>query len=103
MEAIDTELKQDDFRGIADNVKVRDLRDEAFDAFSDAPYDFENTAQMLWEDTQKVYYHACTANRFTDKYLRLCSQLEKNIKELGSWCITKAGSGTKGHGISEAG
>ena len=77
-------------RGILTKVKVKDLPDEAFDEFSDAPYDFENTAQILWEDTQKVYYHACTANRFTDKYLRLCGQLEKNIKELGSWCITKA-------------
>ena len=79
-----------DNRGILTKVKVKDLPDEAFDAFSDAPFDFEETAQMLWEDTQKVYYHACTANRFTDKYLRLCGQLEKNIKELGSWCITKA-------------
>ena len=79
-----------DNRGILTKVKVKDLPDEAFDAFSDAPFNFEETAQMLWEDTQKVYYHACTANRFTDKYLRLCGQLEKNIKELGSWCITKA-------------
>ena len=59
------EMNQIDFRGIPANVKVRDLQDEAFDAFSDAPFDFEDTAQMLWEDTQKVYYHACTAKRRT--------------------------------------
>ena len=76
--------------GVLTGNKVSELHDEAFNEFSDAPFDFETTAHTLWSDTQKVYYHACTANRFSENYLLYCTQLEKNIKELGSFCLTKA-------------
>lgn len=76
--------------GIEAGVRVSDLGTEAFNTFSNAPFEFENTACDLWGDTQKVYYHACTANRFSENYLTYCSQLEKNIKQLGSFCLTKA-------------
>ena len=77
-------------RGVLTGNKVSELHDEAFNEFSDAPFDFETTAHTLWSDTQKVYYHACTANRFSENYLLYCTQLEKNIKQLGSFCLTKA-------------
>lgn len=82
--------EQDVNRGIISSVKASDLPDEDFNAFSDAPYEFENSTQLLWDDTGRVYYHACTANRFSENYLQYCVQLEKNIKELGSCCLTKA-------------
>ena len=77
-------------RGVLTGNKVSELHDEAFNEFSDAPFDFETTAHTLWSDTQKVYYHACIANRFSENYLLYCTQLEKNIKQLGSFCLTKA-------------
>ena len=76
--------------GVLTGNKVSELRDETFSEFSNAPLEFEETASALWDGTQKVYYHACTANRFSENYLIYCTQLEKNIKQLGSFCLTKA-------------
>ena len=76
--------------GVLTGNKVSELRDEAFHSFSNAPLEFEDTTLDLWDDTQKVYYHACIANRFSENYLTYCNQLEKNIKQLGSFCLTKA-------------
>lgn len=83
-------------RGIVTKVKAADLPAEASDAFSDAPFEFEETAKNLWDDTQKAYYHSRTANRFSDEYLQLCTLLEKSIRELGSLCLTKAALEHKG-------
>lgn len=80
----------DEYRGIITNVKAADLPAEEVSEFSDAPSEFEHTALLLWGDTQKVYVNACTANRFSENYLMFCDQLEKNIKQLGSYCLTKA-------------
>ena len=77
-------------RGIITDVKASELPGEAWNEFSNAPFEFEDTVLDLWEDTQKSYYHACTANRFSESYLTLCTQLEKNIRQLGSFCLTKA-------------
>ena len=77
-------------RGVLTGNKVSELRDEAFNEFSNAPLEFEETAAALWDGTQKVFYHACIANRFSENYLIYCNQLEKNIKQLGSFCLTKA-------------
>ncbi len=79
-----------EYHGIDAGVKAADLPDEAWNEFSDAPFEFEETAAALWRDTRKTYYHACTANRFSENYLKLCVQLEKNIRQLGSFCLTKA-------------
>ena len=76
--------------GVLTGQKVSELREEALSEFSNAPLEFEETAFALWDDTQKVYYHACTANRFSENYLIYCNQLEKNIKQIGSFCLTKA-------------
>ena len=67
-------------RGILTDIKVSELPTERIDEFSNAPFEFEETAKWLWEDTQTTYYHACTENRFSENYLKLCAQLEKNIK-----------------------
>ncbi|MBQ6503490.1 MAG: hypothetical protein IJI57_06205 [Flexilinea sp.] len=77
-------------RGILTDIKAADLPLEASNAFSNAPFDFETTAALLWEDTLKIYDHACIENRFSENYLKYCTQLEKNIKEAGSLCLTKA-------------
>ena len=45
--------------GVLTGNKVSELRDEAFSEFSNAPFEFEDTTLALWNDTQKVYYHAC--------------------------------------------
>ena len=79
-----------EYRGIITNVKAADLPAEEISEFSDAPSEFEHTALLLWDDTKKVYVNACTANRFSENYLMFCDQLEKNIKQLGSYCLTKA-------------
>lgn len=77
-------------RGILGDIKARDLPPEALNEFSNAPFDFEKTAVLLWEDTLKIYDHACIENRFSENYLKYCTQLEKNIKQAGSLCLTKA-------------
>ena len=76
--------------GVLTGNRVSELRDEAFNEFSNATFEFEDITLALWDDTYKVYYHACTANRFSEDYLIYCNQLEKNIKQLGSFCLTKA-------------
>ncbi len=85
-----------DSRGILTAVRVSELPAERPDEFSNAPFNFEDSASFLWEDTQISYYHACTANRFSEDYLKLCGRLEKNIRQLGSVCLTKAVMEQKG-------
>ena len=85
-----TQSGGNEYRGIITNVKAADMPAEEISEFSDAPSEFEHTALLLWDDTQKVYVNACTANRFSENYLMFCDQLEKNIKQLGSYCLTKA-------------
>ena len=55
-------------RGILTPVKAADLPDEPINEFSNAPAEFEERSRMLWDDTQKLYYHACKANRFSENY-----------------------------------
>jgi len=88
METLSKETTE--YRGIVSNVKAAELPNEVLSTFSNAPYEFEQTSSVLWDDTQQIYYHACIANRFSENYLLLCNQLEKNIKQLGSFCLTKA-------------
>ena len=80
---------QDEHRGIMFEIKADELPLEPVDTFSDAPFEFEEAAQILWEGTRKLYYSSRIANRFSDHYLNCCAQLEKNIRQLGSFCITK--------------
>lgn len=76
-------------RGVLTALKASELQPESPDEFSTAPYDFEESAKILWDDTRLTYDHACTANRFSEEYLKLCGRLEKNIRQIGSYCLTK--------------
>ena len=77
-------------RGILSNIKAAELPFEALDEFSSSPLEFEQTALLLWNDTQIIYDHARIENRFSENYLKYCGQLERNIKRVGSLCLTKA-------------
>lgn len=77
-------------RGFLSNMKAEELPFENLDEFSTSPLDFEQTALLLWNDTQIIYQHACIENRFSENYLKYCNQLEKNIKRVGSLCLSKA-------------
>ncbi len=79
-----------DMRGIITDIKAGELPDECSDEFSNAPFEFNDSARSLWDDTQILYYHATTENRFSENYLKLCERLESNIRRLGSVCLTKA-------------
>ncbi|MBQ4514988.1 MAG: hypothetical protein II969_18490 [Anaerolineaceae bacterium] len=83
-------------RGILTPVKAADLPDEPINEFSNAPAEFEERSHMLWDDTQKLYYHACKANRFSENYLKYSEELEKSIRQMGTFCITKAALEQKG-------
>ena len=83
-------------RGILTQIKAAELPDEAINVFSNAPAEFEERSRMLWDDTQKLYYHACKANRFSENYLKYSEELEKSIRQIGSVCITKAALEQKG-------
>ena len=77
-------------RGILSNIKAAELPFEALDEFSSSPLEFEQTALLLWNDTRIIYDHARIENRFSENYLKYCAQLERNIKRVGSLCLTKA-------------
>ena len=85
-----TQSRETEYHGITANMKAAELPDEQISEFSNAPTEFEATASLLWDDTQIVYTNACIANRYSENYLLFCEQLEKNIKQLGSFCLTKA-------------
>ncbi|MBQ6502405.1 MAG: hypothetical protein IJI57_00655 [Flexilinea sp.] len=95
------ETTQTENRGLLTRTRASELKDESWNAFSDAPFDFETSVLDLWGDTQKSYYHACTANRFSEQYLKLSEVLEKNIRKLGSCCLTKTVLEQKGTDCSK--
>ncbi|MBR6089640.1 MAG: hypothetical protein IKP86_06880 [Anaerolineaceae bacterium] len=76
--------------GVPFDIKAADLPDESLDDFSNAPFEFEETALLVKEDLQRLYFHAGTANRFSEKYLKYMVQLEQFIKQAGSCCLTKS-------------
>ena len=77
-------------RGIISGMQVLELPEETTVVFPEAPIEFERAALVLWEDTQTLHAQARLANRFSENYLMYCDQLEKNIRQLGSICLTKA-------------
>lgn len=79
-----------DGRGILTDIKADELPDESLQEFSNAPYEFEESALLVKEDVQRLYYHAGTANRFSENYLKYCTELERYIRQAGSLCLTKA-------------
>lgn len=85
-----TEPDQSNERGIPEGIKADELPAETLMDFSNAPIEFEETALMVMEDTQRLYYHAGTANRFSENYLKYSSQLESYIRKAGSLCLMKS-------------
>ena len=83
-------------RGVLERIDPAKLPEEPTDTFSTVPYEFEESVRYLWDDTQKLYYHACRANRFSENYLLYSDELEKSIRKMGSYCLTKAALEQKG-------
>ena len=63
---------------------------EPFEAFSAEPLGFLETAMRLQTEALELFSAMGTANRHSPLYIRMCSQMEKLIAQLGSCCITKA-------------
>ena len=63
---------------------------ESLDEYSDAPLDFEEMAQTLWERLNDTYVQSVRYYRHSPHYLELCDLLEKNIRLLGRLCVTRA-------------
>ena len=63
---------------------------EPLDEFSDAPLEFEELAESLWDILTDTYILSTRYNRRSPGYLTLCDHLERNIKQMGSLCVTKA-------------
>ena len=58
--------------------------------YNSAPLAFEEMVQELWIVTNNAHYAATRYNRHSPTYMLLSDYLEKNIRQLGSCCITKA-------------
>ena len=63
---------------------------EPYDDFSDDPLEFEELAEAIWEVLTDTYIAAASYNKLSPHYITLCSHLEKNIRQMGSLCVTKA-------------
>lgn len=63
---------------------------EPCDEFSEDPLGFEELTETLWKDLTETYDLARRYNKQSPHYLKLCAHLEKNIKYMGSLCVTKA-------------
>ena len=57
--------------------------------YNNAPLEFEETAKALWVVLCNLNYAAARYNRLSPYFPMLMSRLEKNIKQMGSYCITK--------------
>ena len=74
----------------------KDITDEyglPFDpegCYNSAPLEFEETAGFLWYFLNTLHYAATRYSRHSPAYFSLLRELEKNIKQMGSYCITRA-------------
>ncbi len=88
---------ENDVRNVIDQVRLEEELSsapeypaESFEEFSEAPLDFEEMAEALRDDLEKVYELTGTLSRFSPDYPATCRVLEKMIRRLGSYCVTKA-------------
>ena len=58
--------------------------------YNSAPLEFEEVTRTLWVVLNNLNHAATRYNRLSPHYPMLMQQLEKNIKQMGSHCITKA-------------
>lgn len=57
--------------------------------YNSAPMEFEEIATGLWIVLSNTNYAATRYNRLSPYYTMLMQRLEKDIKQMGSYCITK--------------
>ena len=58
--------------------------------YNSAMLDFEEISAALWTLILHTHYSAARYNRMSPNYTLLMQHLEKDIKQMGSYCITKA-------------
>ena len=58
--------------------------------YNSAMLDFEEISAALWTLILHTHYSATRYNRMSPNYTLLMQHLEKDIKQMGSYCITKA-------------
>ena len=63
---------------------------EDLDQFSYEDLEFADAAEQLWHHLIVMHYHAATYNRHSEWFPIACAQLEKDLRMMGSFCLTKA-------------
>ena len=58
--------------------------------YNSAPLEFGEMMNILWHVTNAIHYTATRYNRHSTQYSTLMKELEKHIKQLGSYCVTRA-------------
>ena len=76
---------------------------ESIDSYSTDPVGFGEMSLQMLSKVEFVFDLAAKENRFSSKYLKRCTQLEKGIKYLGSLCVTKYALQTKGQTFPQLG
>ncbi|MBQ6344200.1 MAG: hypothetical protein IJI41_13845 [Anaerolineaceae bacterium] len=74
----------------ADLVDEYGLPFEPEGYYNAAPLQFEETVSYLWYFVDLLHYAATRYNRHSPNYFTLLKELEKDIKKLGQYCITRA-------------
>ena len=111
--ALDTELSDQEMEEMLSRVKTADAFDAPVNAdsenpeseqalcdeygfpfepegtYNNAPLEFEEVAKALWIALINLNYTATRYHRQSPYYPLLMARLEKNIKQMGSYCITK--------------
>ena len=76
---------------------------ESIDSYSTDPVGFGEMSLRMLNKVEFVFDLAAKDNRFSSKYLKRCTQLEKGIKYLGSLCVTKYALQTQGQSFPQLG
>jgi len=58
--------------------------------YNSAPLEFEEMMGILWHVANSLHYAATRYDRHSTQYFTLLKELEKQIKQLGSFCVTRA-------------
>ena len=88
----------------ADDPKAEEnLPFESIDSYSTDPVGFGEMSLRMLNKVEFVFDLAAKENRYSSKYLKRCTQLEKGIKYLGSLCVTKYALQTKGQTFPQLG
>ena len=72
------------------DLDPRNLPPEDLEEFSYDGLGFEEAAGQLWRHLRLMHFHAGRYNRHSQWFPTACAQLEKDIRNAGSFCLTKA-------------